>query len=124
MTTLAKNQPLVIGKKLPPFNRVVTYYKLIFEANQLPITQKEVELVAHITLQGGIFTTGIRDSFIEQYSSSKAAVYNITSKLRKYSILIKQEKKIVINPQLLPDTQENPLILIFKLSELNEDHSG
>lgn len=114
--TQNKPQVHIIGKSFETnFTRISKYYKCIFEVNDLPITQKEVDFLSYLALNKGTFTTHIRESFSSEHKCSKAAIYNMTSKLRKYKILLKSNKKIVINPEIYPDFDTPNLILQIKL---------
>lgn len=110
---MAQNEQY-IEKKYSKFEVAKQYYTILFSVNNLPISNKEVCLVAFSAVNGTISTPPVRDEFIKQFHSSRNGVYNITAKLIKLGIFVKINNKIRVNPHILPDFSV-PFIFHIKL---------
>ena len=104
-----------IHKKYSLFEKAKKYYTILFILNDLPISFKEIDLVAFCAIKGTISTPPVRDEFVKLFHSSKNTVYNMSAKLQKQGIFIKTQNKIKINPVILLDFSEE-LFLAIKLS--------
>lgn len=94
------------------------YYKIIFLLNNLPVTDTEASLVAYSALYGTISTPKIRKDIVAKMGIAKESIYNISSKLQKLGILIKDaDNKVRVNPSINPGFKENQLLLAIKLVE-------
>lgn len=94
------------------------YYGLIFLLNGINITDRELDLVSFSAINGTISTPPVREEFMKVYDISKAHVYNLTAKLQKMSILIKdKDNKIRINNSIYPDFSNKELVMVIKLIE-------
>ena len=74
------------------------YFSLIGVVNGLPLTARDVEILAHLAVNGTVLTPSVRDEFCNVYKTTSATVNNITSKLRKLHLLEKVGTKVVLNP--------------------------
>lgn len=93
------------------------YYLIICELNNLKITHKELDLIAFSAIHGSISSPTVKEAFIKEFAVPEASVYNMICKLKKIKIFYKdEEKKIRLNPAILPDFTKDNLILIIKLT--------
>lgn len=99
------------------------YYSLISALNNLQLTEREVQLVAFSAVRGSLSFATVREEFCDLYRSSFPTINNMVSKLKKSFILIKQGKKIVVNPLIALDFSK-PLILQITLTINNEHNYG
>ena len=96
----------------------VRYYGILNVVNSLGLTDRMVQLLAHTAIKGTISTVTSKEEFIGTTGSSKASVNNMTSKMIKMGLMVKdQNKKIRVNPVINLDfTQEN---FMFQINLLN-----
>lgn len=102
-----------------PMEIAVRYYGIISVLNNLGLTERQVELLAHIAIKGTISTVPSRDEFILLTGSSRASINNMTSRLMKRGLLVKDNGKIRVNPLIYIDfTKSN---FIFQINLLMKD---
>lgn len=95
------------------------YYVILCELNNIKITKNELNLLAYSAVYGTLSTPPVRDEFMRRFKIPKHSMYNMIGKLKKLNILIKdKEKKIRVNPQILPDFNKN-LVLAIKLENID-----
>lgn len=90
------------------------YYTFLSIVNDLKLTEREIQLTAFTAVKGNISYANNREEFCEKYNSSEATIYNIISKLKKMSILVKDGNKVKVNPVIALDFNNN-LVLEIKL---------
>lgn len=92
------------------------YYLIVFSLNNINVTPNQLELVAFSAINGTLSTPPVRDEFIRKYNIPIHSVYNMIAELKKQNILIKdKDKKIRVNPQILPDFTNNQHVLVINL---------
>ena len=74
------------------------YYALLSALNSLRLTQREIQLVAHTAIRGNISYTEIKEDFCSRYATSFQTINNIISRLKKIGVLVKDNRKIRVNP--------------------------
>lgn len=79
------------------------YYSILFELNDIHITEKEMNLLAFTACRGSISTLPAKKDFSEQFQMSNSSINNIISKLQRMGILKKIEGKTKLNPRLQVD---------------------
>lgn len=101
-----------------PMEIAVRYYGILNVLNNLGLTARMVQLLAHTAIKGTISTVPSKQEFIDATGSSKASVNNMTSRMIKMGLMVKDEnKKIRVNPVINLDfTQEN---FMFQINLLN-----
>ncbi len=90
------------------------YYAILSAVNDLKLTEREIQLMAFIAVKGNIGYVNNREEFCKLYKSSSATVNNMTSKLKKMTILVKDGTKLKINPHILLNF-ENDIIIETKI---------
>lgn len=76
----------------------------------------ELNLLAFTAVRGTISSGGAKEKFIEMFpTSTKASIGNAVYKLTQKGLLIKKDKKIVVNPSIILNFSM-PLILQIKLN--------
>lgn len=98
-----------------PIAKAIRYYKLLSAINDLPFTEREIQLIAFTAIKGNISYSTNREEFCKEYGSSPATINNMISKLKPTGVLIKESGKIKVNPLVLHDFNEN-LILQIKIN--------
>lgn len=77
----------------------VKYYSILSLLNNLNLTEREIQLMAHTATRGTISTIASKNEFIKLFpGSSVATINNLISALKKKHFLVKDEKMIRVNP--------------------------
>ena len=99
-------------------NAAVAYYRTICAVNNIPISKKQVYLLAFTAIKGSITNPAAREEFCTVYRSSKATVNNMISSLKKKGLFVKENNKIRINPIISLDFNQ-PISLRIDISYVN-----
>ena len=83
------------------------YYSFLSVMNSLPLTEREIQLVAFTAIKGNISNANVRTEFINTHSSSSPTINNMISKLKKLNIFIKENGKVKVNPVIVLDFKNN-----------------
>lgn len=99
-------EKVVVQKIRKSFERkvdiAIKYYSIISMLNNLELTEREIQLMAHTATRGTISTIASKNEFIKLFpGSSVATINNIISALKKRKLLVKDEKMIRVNPGLI-----------------------
>ena len=93
----------------------VCYFRLLSAFNNFKLSDSEIELLAHISVNKGIVSGSCKISYAQNYNSSVAAVDNIISKLKKKKLLVKIENVVMLQPKIFLDfNTPNNFIFSFK----------
>lgn len=76
------------------------YYKVLTTWYDIKLTKRHLELLAFVAVRGTISSVSSREEFCEKFKSSKATINNLAAKLQRMQLLIKENNKIKINPQI------------------------
>lgn len=82
------------------FEKAKKYYGILFIANGLEYTQRDLELAAFIGVHGNIFFIEKKKEFCELVNTSMATLANIISKLYKMGVIVKQDGVIDLQPAI------------------------
>lgn len=91
----------------------ITWFRFIGAINNINLTKRELELLAYINHRGTISSSSAKEDFCKLFNSSSATVSNMTAKLLKQKILIKDKGKTKINPALKVDFDKNFVVRFF-----------
>ena len=83
------------------------YYSIISAVNDLELTTREIQLVSFTAVRGNMSYANIRDDFCKEFNTSSPTINNIISKLKKRSLLVKDNGKIKVNPVLALDFKQD-----------------
>lgn len=78
-------------------DRAIVYYCLLLKAiNNMPVTRRDVQLLAFIAVKGSIYSAGKREEFMRRFSTgqSRHLVTMMVYRLRKMGLLTKENGKI------------------------------
>lgn len=93
------------------------YYAILSAVNNLGLTQREIQLVAFTAIKGNMSYKYLKDEFCENHKTSTPTINNIISKLKRMSVLIKDEgKKIRVNPIILLPFKEANISLEINMT--------
>jgi len=79
------------------------YYAILSTLNGFELTERELQLMAFIAVEGSVSVSERRVKFCEDFKTTSATVNNMVSKLKKKQLLIKREGHIVVNPLITLD---------------------
>lgn len=83
------------------------YFSIITLSHGIKVSNRELDLLAHLSVVGNIASQSSIKSFIEVFKSSRASIYNLISKLSRKGLIVKKDNKITINPQIALDFINN-----------------
>lgn len=86
------------------------YYSLISVINDLRLTEREIQVVAYTAVRGNMTYANVREDFCKKYNTTFPTINNIISKMRRLKVLVKEDRKVKINPALALDF-ENDIVL-------------
>lgn len=93
----------IINRSATPIEAAIKYYSILSSINSLGLTDRQIALLAFIAVKGSISSSAAKNSFMEMYGSPKASIGNMVWALSKKGILVREDGKIVITPQLALD---------------------
>lgn len=88
------------------------YYKMLFILNDLHVTENELNLVTFSSIKGTISTPPVRDEFIKDFGVPIGSVYNMSAKLQKLGVFVKEDEKIRIHPSINHNFKNNVALII------------
>ena len=98
-TTLQK----IVSSSQDRFDLAKKYYGLLFVANNIDVTKREIELATFIGINGNIFSIEKKQEFCSLVNTTMPTVANTISKLYKLNIIVKGEGVIDIQPSIKLD---------------------
>lgn len=101
-----------ISKEYPLIQKGITYYSIINSVNNLSLTSREIELLAYTNKRGNIASATAKQEFTRLFDSSVATVNNMISKLHSKRLLVKENKRIFVNPVISLDQSKDIMITI------------
>lgn len=93
------------------------YYAIVSAANDLKLTEREIQLVAFTGVRGNMSYASIREDFCNQYNTSNPTINNIISKLKRKKVLVKDGDKIKVNPLIALDFKKNIFLTVRLMYE-------
>jgi hypothetical protein len=93
------------------------YYSILSVINNFKLTQREIQLLAFTAVKGNMTYANVREEFCKTHNTTSPTINNIISKLKKMSLLIKDQGKIKVNPKILLDFEDN---LVLEISFTHE----
>lgn len=97
----------------------IAWFRFISAINNISLTNRELQLLSFINLRGTISSLQSKEEFCKMFETSTGTVSNMTAKLLKQKILIKEKSKIKINPFLRWDSDKDLVVRLF--INVNED---
>ena len=105
-----------IVKAFTPMEKAIVYFKVISALNDLHLSDREVQLLAFMAVRGTISNPAAREDFCKMYSTTKATVGNLLSKLRRMKLIFSEGKRVKLTPALTLDFTQD-MILQIKLNK-------
>lgn len=88
--------------------------------NDLSLTSREVQLLAYTNKRGTISSITAKREFVRLFDSSIPTVNNMISKLKKRKLLVRKERRIVVNPRVSLDFTQKITVVLMLNSASNE----
>lgn len=88
------------------------YYSVLFSVNGINVTEREIQLVSFIAVNGSISYKHVKEDFCKEFKTSSATINNIVSRLKQLGILIKEEGKVKVMPAISLDFNKNVVLQI------------
>ena len=88
-------------------DKAKVYYACISSLNGLGMTEREIQLMAYMAVNGSVSNIGTRNGFCKEYDTTPAVVTNLVSSLKKKRMVIKRNKKVMIAPPIALDFSKN-----------------
>lgn len=82
------------------FELAYKYFSVVTALNSIKLKPREMELLVFTSIKGTISTGGAKHEFITMYGSSMGTIGNIIHVLSKHKLIVKKDKKYIINPVL------------------------
>ena len=107
---------------ISPYKRTYTdrrdiakaYYALLAAFHpKIPLTNGELNLLAHISIYGGVASERSKKDYLARYGGSMASMDNTIGKLKKKGMLAKIDGKVRINPKAKAPDFNNTDTFIF-----------
>ena len=94
----------------------IRYYKILSAISNVPLTKREIQLIAFTAVKGNISYSTNKEEFCSLYKSSSPTINNMIFKLKKVKLFIKDGGKIKVNPQFIVDFNKD---LVLQISVLH-----
>lgn len=91
------------------------YFSVVTALNSIRLKEREMQLLVFTAIKGTISTGGAKHEFITMYGSSMGTIGNIIHSLSKYKLIVKVDRKYIVNPKINLDFSK-PLLLILELN--------
>jgi hypothetical protein len=103
----------------------VTWFRFISSINDINLTNRELQLLSFINLRGTISSLQAKEEFCKMFETSTGTVSNMTAKLLRQKVLIKEKSKIRINPFLRLDLDKDLVVrLYFNMEDKNQQNGN
>lgn len=76
----------------------IKYFSIVLTLSDIHLPPRDLELLAFIAVRGTISSPSAKEEFIKQFDSTLGTIANMTSRLSKKKLIIKQSNKYRLNP--------------------------
>tara|TARA_R110000868_G_scaffold14426_3_gene67142 strand:- start:8466 stop:8813 length:348 start_codon:yes stop_codon:yes gene_type:complete len=94
------------------FDVAYKYYATLFAINGISLTEREIQLIAFIGVNGSISYKHVKEEFCKEFKTSIATINNMVSKLKTGEILIKEDGKIKLPHNIALDFNKDIVLQI------------
>jgi len=92
------------------FELAVKFYSILDVLNNFKLSPLEIRILAYTAIKGNIARGDQRNDFIDVYKSTYKSVRKTVTKLVKQGYLTKDNRRIVVSPQLLFNIKDGILL--------------
>jgi hypothetical protein len=94
------------------FHIAQKYYSILFSVNSVNVTEREIQLVSFMAVNGSISYKHVKEEFCKEFNTSTATINNMVSKLKNMGILIKDVNKVKVFPSIALDFNKDVVLQI------------
>lgn len=91
----------------------ITWFKFISAINDIKLAPRELELLAFINYRGTISSSSAKEEFCKIFDSSIGTISNMTARLLRKKLLVKERSKTKVHPALRVDFTNNFVVRFF-----------
>jgi hypothetical protein len=91
----------------------ITWFKFIGAINNIKLAPRELELLAFINYRGTISSSSAKEEFCKIFDSSQGTITNMTAKLLRTKLLVKEKSKTKLTPALRVDFDKDFVVRFF-----------
>ena len=91
----------------------ITWFKFISAINDIKLAKRELELLAFINSRGTISSSSAKEEFVKIFNSSTGTISNMSARLLKMKILVKEKSKVRLHPALRVDFDKDFVVRFF-----------
>lgn len=91
----------------------ITWFKFISAINDIKLAKRELELLAFINYRGTISSSSAKEEFVRIFKSSTGTISNMTGRLLKKKVLVKERSKIKVHPALRVDFTNDFIVRFY-----------
>jgi hypothetical protein len=93
-------------------NLAIRYFTIIAAISDVPLTKRQIELLAFTALKGTISSGGAIQDFVETFNSSKGSLENMKHTLVKLGLIVKIDNKYKVVPTLCLDFSKSLVLQV------------
>lgn len=90
------------------------YYDTLSALNDLKLTHLEVQLLAFMAVNNG---ENFHEEFCSFSGTSVSTTHNMISRLKKRGLIVKQNRKNVVNPKIVLDFRKDVMLVVQLVHE-------
>ncbi len=99
------------------FSIAKKYYSLLFDVNNVNVTEREIQLVSFMAINGSISYKHVKEEFCKEFKTTTATINNMVSRLKNIGILIKDGSKVKVHPSICLDFNKDITLQITLIHE-------
>jgi hypothetical protein len=97
------------------------YCSIIAAVNNIPLTNREIQLLAFAAIRGNISYKSTKEDFCKKHSTTIPTITNSVYKLKAMGLFIKENNKIKIHPLLSLNFNEATILEIKLVKDASPD---
>jgi DNA-binding MarR family transcriptional regulator len=91
----------------------IMWFKFIASVNGIKLAPRELELLAFINYRGTISSTSSKEEFCKMFDSSNGTITNMSARLLKMKLLVKEKSKTKLHPSLRVDFDKDFVVRFY-----------
>lgn len=86
------------------------FYRILSVLNDFKLTPLEIKIIAYTVVRGNLSSGTSKDKFVKIYNSTKSSIIKTIPKLIKEKYLVREHRKIFVNPSLFFNLKERIIL--------------
>jgi hypothetical protein len=99
------------------FSIAKKYYSLLFDVNNINVTEREIQLISFMAINGSISYKHVKEEFCKEFKTTNATINNMVSRLKNVGVLVKDGSKVKVHPSISLDFNKDVTLQITLLHE-------